>query len=179
MKLVKHLNEKGIPIAVATSSHEKAFLLKSSQNQELFSLFKGNILCGDHPLVKRGKPAPDIFLEAARMLGASNVAECLVFEDAPSGVLAGLNAGMSVVWVHDENLQLSDDLRVRAHKVMTNMEHFSEYQCIYFRSCLRTCLEDGMLISNVSIVNHSPRRIRSSIVLIRYGSLYSLLRPKN
>jgi HAD superfamily hydrolase (TIGR01509 family) len=44
----------------------------------------------------RGKPHPDIFLEAARRLGVPP-ARCLVFEDAPLGVMAARNAGMHAV----------------------------------------------------------------------------------
>lgn len=44
----------------------------------------------------RGKPHPDIFLEAARRLGVEP-AQCVVFEDAPLGVEAARNAGMRAV----------------------------------------------------------------------------------
>ena len=44
----------------------------------------------------RGKPHPDIFLEAARRLGVAS-ADCVVFEDAPLGVEAARRAGMSTV----------------------------------------------------------------------------------
>jgi beta-phosphoglucomutase-like phosphatase (HAD superfamily) len=43
-----------------------------------------------------GKPAPDMFLEAARRLGVSP-AECIVFEDAPFGIEAAARAGMRAV----------------------------------------------------------------------------------
>ena len=46
--------------------------------------------------VHRGKPAPDIFLEAARRLGRAPQ-ECLVLEDSLPGYQAALAAGMSVV----------------------------------------------------------------------------------
>jgi len=44
----------------------------------------------------RGKPHPDIFLEAARRLGVAP-AECIVFEDAPLGIEAARRAGMRAV----------------------------------------------------------------------------------
>ena len=46
--------------------------------------------------VARGKPAPDLFLLAAKRMGASP-AECLVFEDAPLGIEAARRAGMRAV----------------------------------------------------------------------------------
>jgi beta-phosphoglucomutase-like phosphatase (HAD superfamily) len=50
--------------------------------------------------VGAGKPAPDLFLVAARRLGA-DPARCLVIEDAPAGVAAARAAGMAVVAVPD------------------------------------------------------------------------------
>ena len=49
-------------------------------------------------LVARGKPDPAGYLLAAELLGAS-VDECVVLEDAPAGVAAGLAAGMRVIGV--------------------------------------------------------------------------------
>jgi HAD superfamily hydrolase (TIGR01509 family) len=48
--------------------------------------------------VELGKPEPDIFLYAAKLLGV-DPKRCLVFEDAPAGVLAAQRAGMQVVIV--------------------------------------------------------------------------------
>ena len=47
-------------------------------------------------MVAHGKPAPDLFLHAAEVLGTAP-ASCLVVEDSPSGVAAAIAAGMSVV----------------------------------------------------------------------------------
>ena len=46
--------------------------------------------------VKRGKPDPEPFLAGAALLGLAP-AECVVFEDSPSGVVAGRDAGCTVV----------------------------------------------------------------------------------
>ena len=45
--------------------------------------------------VARGKPAPDVYLFAARQLGAEP-STCVVVEDTPPGVQAGVAAGMTV-----------------------------------------------------------------------------------
>jgi HAD superfamily hydrolase (TIGR01509 family) len=48
--------------------------------------------------VPNGKPAPDIFLKTAKLLGV-DPAKCLVIEDAPPGVIAAQAAGMQVITV--------------------------------------------------------------------------------
>lgn len=50
--------------------------------------------------VKRGKPAPDVYLECAKRLGVK-ADKCLVFEDHPDGIFAAKNAGMTVCAVDD------------------------------------------------------------------------------
>ena len=50
--------------------------------------------------VRTGKPAPDVYLLAARDLQIAPE-HCLVFEDVPMGILAGKNAGMKVCAVDD------------------------------------------------------------------------------
>lgn len=51
--------------------------------------------------VAKGKPAPDVYLHTAAVLGAAPK-RCLVFEDVPMGILAGKNAGMRVCAVEDD-----------------------------------------------------------------------------
>ncbi|KAI9496522.1 HAD-like domain-containing protein [Zychaea mexicana] len=102
-RLIRHLHAKGVPMAVATSSTRSKFELKTSLNDELFSLFD-YIVCGDDAGIERGKPAPDIFLAAQQRLGNPPAENCLVFEDATNGVQAALNAKMHVVWIPDANL---------------------------------------------------------------------------
>lgn len=115
------MKANGIPICVATSSKRTAFKVKSSENGLLFDLFDGNIVCGDE--VSNGKPAPDLFLAAASRLGM-DPKDCLVFEDAPSGVEAAVNAGMQVIWIPDVNLDRDEKHEAMSARILTSMEHF-------------------------------------------------------
>lgn len=60
----------------------------------LLPRFEGRWFCIDD--VRHGKPAPDIYLHAARALGAEP-RHCVVVEDSPTGIAAGLAAGMTVI----------------------------------------------------------------------------------
>ncbi len=48
--------------------------------------------------VEHGKPAPDLFLLAAKRMGKA-AEQCLVFEDSPLGIIAAQRAGMGAVLV--------------------------------------------------------------------------------
>lgn len=119
-ELIQALSARNIPIAVATSSNEHHFKLKTSNHQEWFKYFD-TVVTSNHPAVKKAKPAPDIFLTAAKTLGY--VAEdCLVFEDAPSGVAAANTAGMQVIAVPDPNM--SHDAFSDATAIMDSLSEF-------------------------------------------------------
>ena len=62
----------------------------------LMDFFEGRIFSGHE--MPRSKPAPDVYLAAARHLDASP-AQCLVIEDTPVGVTAGVAAG-ATVWAY-------------------------------------------------------------------------------
>ena len=102
IELTRRMKKAGVPQAVATSSTKEAYTLKTTKHQKWFREFD-EIITGDHPDIKNGKPAPDIFLVAARKLGVAP-SECLVFEDAPAGVEGARAAGMSVVVVPDPQM---------------------------------------------------------------------------
>jgi HAD superfamily hydrolase (TIGR01509 family) len=84
----------GRPVAVASSAHHDV-IAASLAATDLTDIFEV-VVSSDE--VAHGKPAPDVYLEAARRLGV-DPATCLVVEDSYNGVRAGRAAGMTVVLV--------------------------------------------------------------------------------
>jgi pseudouridine-5'-monophosphatase len=118
---VRKLKADGVPIAVATSSDRRLFELKT-RSHSFFEAFGGAVVCGDDPRVTAKKPAPDIFLAAARDLGA-DPSRCIVIEDSPAGVEAALAAGMRVIAMPDR--AMSTDHYGGAHRVVSGYDELS------------------------------------------------------
>jgi len=118
VKLTRHLHKALIPQAVASSSDRFYFDLKITKHGEWYKIFECVVL-GDDPEIEQGKPAPDIFLLAAKRMRA-NPENCLVVEDAPSGVEAALAAGMFVVAVPDPNMD--SGVYVGAHQIIRSLD---------------------------------------------------------
>ncbi len=116
-KLVRELASRQLPLAVATSG-ERHLTLRKIAKHPWFSLFS-QLICGDDPGIVRLKPAPDIFLAAAAALGVEP-SQCVVFEDSPAGVAAGLAAGMTVVALPDPHLSAEDV--AGAHQVLADYD---------------------------------------------------------
>lgn len=100
-ELVEALRAAKIPLAIATSSRMVSVNQKKIKHEKMFSAFQ-EIVTGDD--VKRGKPAPDIYIEAAKRLGV-RPSECLVFEDALNGAHSGKRAGCHVIAVPDKRMK--------------------------------------------------------------------------
>jgi len=81
-----------IPYCVA-SNGEPGHMEKGLAAAGLMPLVKGRLFSAR--LVAHPKPAPDVYLHAARTMGAQP-SRCAVVEDTPTGVKAGIAAGMSV-----------------------------------------------------------------------------------
>jgi HAD superfamily hydrolase (TIGR01509 family) len=94
--LVRALRERGIPLAVASSTPPRQIeaILDGVGVRDAF----GPVISGEDPEVARGKPAPDIYLEACRALGLPPH-ECIAIEDSANGVRSGRAAGLYVVAV--------------------------------------------------------------------------------
>jgi HAD superfamily hydrolase (TIGR01509 family) len=70
--------------------------------------------------VPRGKPAPDVYLEAARRLGVIP-SSCAVVEDSANGIRAGVAAGMRVVAIPNRDFPPPDDVLAMATVVLRSL----------------------------------------------------------
>jgi beta-phosphoglucomutase len=129
LDLLSFLEARRIPLAVATSSQALSAesSLRSAGVRDRF----GIIVSGDQ--VACGKPAPDIYLEAARRLGVESTS-CVALEDSDSGVHAACAAGMTTVMVPDLKPP-SPESRARAfcvvgslYEARTAIEEILNYQ---------------------------------------------------
>lgn len=91
-QFLEEAHRAGFKLAVGTSAHRAKliFMLTAVGLMDFFDV----LITNDD--VKHGKPAPDVFEQAARKMGMEK-AECVVFEDAHNGVEAARRAGMKVI----------------------------------------------------------------------------------
>ena len=103
-EILKILSEKmHIKTALASGSPREVieFVLKKFSLSDTFRIK----VSGD--CVKRGKPAPDIYLETVRLLGVSPE-ECVAIEDSINGIVSAKDAGMRCIAVPDPRIAIED-----------------------------------------------------------------------
>lgn len=116
-EVLAFLEQRRVPLAVATSTHrnEAEFCLRAARLRERFA----TVVCGDE--VVRGKPEPEIYLEAARRIGV-DPRMCLALEDSNAGVVAASRAGMITIMVPDPPRVPSAEAQDAAHAVLRSLE---------------------------------------------------------
>lgn len=102
IELLVELRSNNIKIALASVSKNAQFLLEAMGIREYFDVIV------DPSEIKKGKPAPDIFLMAAYKLGI-DVKNCVGIEDAFAGIEAIKAAGMQPVGIGDATLLYNCD----------------------------------------------------------------------
>ena len=123
---IKQLLQKHDGLRAVASSSRLARLVHKLQHTGLYAYFEPHIYSGEQ--VPNGKPAPDLFLFAARKLG-TDPQSCLVIEDSANGVKAGLAAGMTV-WGfigggHSHDGHAGQLLQAGAHKIIDSHDDLS------------------------------------------------------
>ena len=120
-ELLALLERHRIPKAVATSTdaEDAEFTLRTAGLWDHFPV----IVTGDQ--VERGKPQPDIYLEAAARLGVAPE-HCVALEDSSTGVLAASGAGMKTCMVPDGGHAPSPRAQAAAFAVFASLHDVTD-----------------------------------------------------
>ena len=92
----KFKKELKFKTALATSSAKINFDYKTFNKKEWIKEDFDAIVLGDDKRIKNGKPAPDIFILAAKEIGLKPN-ECIIFEDSIGGMRAAISSGAKIV----------------------------------------------------------------------------------
>ena len=110
----------GWPLAVASSSNPELIevVLRSARLEELFPVTVSS------QEVARGKPAPDVYLEAAARLGVEAV-RCAAVEDSHNGIRSAKAAGMRVVAIPNPHFPPDDEAMGQADVVLGTIDELT------------------------------------------------------
>ena len=110
----------GWPLAVASSSNPELIevVLRSARLEELFPVTVSS------QEVARGKPAPDVYLEAAARLGVEAV-RCAAVEDSHNGIRSAKAAGMRVVAIPNPHFPPDDEAMAQADVVLGTIDELT------------------------------------------------------
>ena len=114
-KLLKYLRENNYKIAVASSSDTAD--IKNNLEKTKLEKYIDEIASGAE--VENGKPAPDVFLLAAKRLGV-DPKDCLILEDSKAGIKAGKASGAMVFMVPDM-FTVDKECEDTADRILTNL----------------------------------------------------------
>ena len=114
-ELLKYLRENNYKIAVASSSDTAD--IKNNLEKTKLEKYIDEIASGAE--VENGKPAPDVFLLAAKRLGV-DAKDCLILEDSKAGIKAGKASGAMVFMVPDM-FTVDKECEDTADRILTNL----------------------------------------------------------
>lgn len=97
-ELIEVLQEQQIPLAIATGGHKREKVIEMLKKFRLESVFSVIVSSDD---VKKGKPAPDVYLLTAKKL-KTDPKYCVVLEDSANGVKSAKAAGMKAIGINSD-----------------------------------------------------------------------------
>ena len=120
---LRTLRDAGFTLALATGTRE--FVSRKYLDYHGLMPYFTRSCFGEE--VKRGKPAPDAFLQTAEKLGADPI-DCAVLEDSTNGILAAKAAGMTALWVPDlVGPEERPDIAARADGIFESLRQAVEW----------------------------------------------------
>ncbi len=117
--LLEVLEAAGTPVAVVSSSKNAEEVLEAAGIRDRFPIVMDGVIAERDHLAS--KPAPDVFVEAARMLGV-DPARSVAVEDALSGVQSAVAGGFGLVVGVDRGVGADDLTAAGAHIVVQDLE---------------------------------------------------------
>jgi HAD superfamily hydrolase (TIGR01509 family) len=109
------------PLGLASSSNRE-LIDRALELSGLAPLFRATVSSEE---VARGKPAPDVYLEAARRLGV-DAARCAAIEDSANGIRSAHAAGMRVIAIPNPVFPPPSDALALAHVVVPRVTELTE-----------------------------------------------------
>lgn len=121
LEFVKMVHEKGLKKIIATGNSDMSAVRFILEKTGLSEYFPDVLLTSE---VANSKPAPDVFLEAAKRLGLKTD-ECVVFEDSINGVSAARSAGIRCIAL-ETTTKKEDLLKAGASVVVKDYEEVTD-----------------------------------------------------
>ena len=120
-EILDYLKKNNVKIGLATATdYERT--VKYLKMQNIYGYFD-EIICAS--MVEKGKPHPDIYIEAVRRLGLKKE-DCVAFEDSPNGIKAAYNAGVKVIMIPDLD-EPDEDIRRLLYAKESNLKEAIKY----------------------------------------------------
>ena len=116
MEALESVRKAGLKLAVATSTHYG----RAMDKLRLAGIADRFDMVISASMVEHGKPAPDVYLHAAEMVGEAPE-DCIAVEDSPNGVASAHAAGCSVVIVPDLT-EPNEEMRSKGTWVIRSLE---------------------------------------------------------
>ena len=125
----KFKHELNFKTALATSSTKVNFDFKTFNKKDWLKEDFDAIVIGEDKRIKKGKPAPDIFILAAKDIGLEPK-NCIIFEDSIGGIKAGISSGAGIVigipdpHLRDKAEKLEFDEKITKLVLIDNIKDF-------------------------------------------------------
>ena len=119
-KLISFLKQNNVKIGLASGTSRPS-VMHHLNEVDAVDYFDA-IVCGTE--VENGKPAPDVFLKTAELMGVKPE-NCFVFEDSANGIRAGAKAGMKCIGIADI-VPFSEDIKALMFKELLSLDEAIE-----------------------------------------------------
>ncbi len=121
INILEHLKQKGIKIALATSTSSQTamWLIEDANLKKYFDKY----VCGN--MVTNGKPHPEVFLTAAKELQLSPE-DCIALEDSLNGIKSAYNAGMKPIMIPDM-LEPTEEIKPMLYALCEDLDEAIQY----------------------------------------------------